>query len=151
MIKRHFKFRSSYMGCVWFDITDETGTYQAKLRTGLGDYERSILNPHAPGIQEECLSAIGLLTKCVADNRGEISQETISEFNAWRLSEHNAAMAIVQNRFPDEYDFLPPSPVYAGFWESGKHWTRIEKIPRFIGIDEIGKLALVEESRLQRA
>lgn len=127
-----FRWKTSYMGCVWYEIVDETGRYEAELRNKLGDYERSILNYDPAGIAKHVESAIGLLTRCVCDNAGEISAATIAAFNAWRLAEHEKQMAHMRANpqrygtdFPEPW-FQAPLPVAAGRWTKETGWTRVE-------------------------
>jgi len=128
----HFKWQSSYMGTVDYMVTDSTGTFRAELRHQLGDYERSQLNYDADGIAKHVESTIGLLVRCVCDNRGEILPETIAAFNAWRTSEHERQMSFMRanpERYGTEFNepwFQPPKPVCAGRWDSESGWTRVE-------------------------
>jgi hypothetical protein len=127
----HFKWQSGYMGTVDYMVTDSTGTFRAELRTQLGDYERSILNYDADGIAKHVESTIGLLTRCVCDNHGEILPETIAAFNAWRADEHARQMAHMRahpERYGTEFNepwFQPPKPVHAGRWSEQTGWTRV--------------------------
>ena len=58
----HFEWKSGYMGTVDYIVTDETGTFRASLRHALGDYERSVLNPHAgENYPAQVESEIGIL------------------------------------------------------------------------------------------
>lgn len=129
-----FEFKSSYMGCTWFTVTDQTGTYEAKLRRVLGSYERSILNPHAApedvvSFADQVASEIGILSRCVCDNAGEISAETIAAFNHWRLTEHNRVNAYFEERdMLDACDLLPPPVVTAGRWTRGHGWTAVAAV-----------------------
>jgi hypothetical protein len=130
-MKYHFEWKSGYMGTVDYMVTDSTGTFRASLRTELRDYERSILNPHAPNIVRDVESAIGLLVRSVCDNCGEILPETIDAFNAWRASEHASQMAHMRanpDRYGTEFNepwFQPPKPVRAGRWTAESGWTPV--------------------------
>lgn len=130
-MKYRFEWKTGYMGCVDYMVTDQTGTFRATLRHELGDYERSILNPHAPNIVRDTESEIGLLVRCVCDNSGEISPQTIDAFNAWRASEHERQMAHMRanpDRYGTEFNepwFQPPMPVSAGRWTKESGWTRV--------------------------
>ncbi|TJW14416.1 MAG: hypothetical protein E5W82_10595 [Mesorhizobium sp.] len=127
-----FRSTCSYMGCVWFEVRDQTGSYKAELRVALGDYERSILNYDPDGIRKHVENAIGLLTRCVADNAGEIPAATVAAFNAWRLAEHERHMAHLRanpERYGTEFSepwFQPPLPVSAGRWTRESGWSRVE-------------------------
>lgn len=127
----YFDWKSGYMNTVEYMITDSTGSYRASLRHALGDYERSILNPHAPNLERDLESAIGLLTRCVCDNQGEISPDTIAAFNEWRASEHARQMAFMRahpDRYGTEFNepcFQAPLPVSAGRWTSESGWQRV--------------------------
>lgn len=129
-----FAFKCSYMGSVWFTVTDATGTYEAEYRHTLGSYERSILNPNAAGSDErpyadQVESEIGILRRSVCDNAGEISAETIAAFNHWRMSEHARVMAYFAERdMLDESDKVPPPIVTAGRWTRGHGWTPVAPV-----------------------
>lgn len=127
-----FEWHCSYMGTVDYMVTDETGTFRAELRIALGDYERSVLNYRPEEIGREVEATIGMLRRCVCDNRGEILPDTIAAFNAWNAAEHARLMAHMRAdpaRYGTDFSepwFQAPTPVYSGFWERGKGWTRIE-------------------------
>lgn len=131
----HFRWQSSYMGTVDYMVTDATGTYRAALRHTLGDYERSILNYDAAGIAKHVESAIGLLTRCVCDNAGEIPAATIEAFNAWRMAEHEKLESHLRanpERYGDESNWRDicrrPEPVAAGRWTRESGWTRVNPV-----------------------
>ncbi|WP_192242758.1 hypothetical protein [Mesorhizobium silamurunense] len=124
----HFRRVCSYMGTIEYEIRDDAGTYRAELRTRLCDYERSILNYRPDEIAPEIESTIGMLRRCVCDNRGEVDAATLAAFNAWRAAEHDSWLSRMRAE-PERYgtdfsDFPPPVPAFAGFWEKGKGWTR---------------------------
>ena len=128
----HFEWKSGYMGTVDYIVTDETGTFRASLRHSLGDYERSVLNPHAgENYPAQVESEIGILRRCVCDNRGEVLPETLAAFNAWRTSEHERQMAHMRahpDRYGTEFNepwFQPPKPVHAGRWSKESGWERV--------------------------
>lgn len=127
--KYRFEWKCSYMGTVDYIVTDETGTFRAELRHSLGDYERSILNYSVADIEKHVESEIGLLRRCVCDNRGEILPDTIAAFNEWRASEHERVTAYLHAKYGDEFDdetwMQAPTPVFAGRWEKESGWTRV--------------------------
>jgi len=105
-----FKRRSAYLGSVWFDVTDSTGSYTAELRQRLDSYEWSILNGDA--YRQQCLQEIGILHRehcaSLADTSFAIPAETVAAFNAWRLAEHNRHIATLDSA-PDRYGFIGPA------------------------------------------
>lgn len=127
-----FEWKCSYMGTLWFSISDETGSFEAELRLSLGDYERSILNPNPPDYARQVETEIGLLRRCVCDNQGEILPSTVAAFNAWRASEFNRQIAFMKanpERFGNDFsDFAEPEPVAAGRWTRGIGWQRVEPV-----------------------
>ena len=92
-----FRWTCSYMGTVWYQVTDATGTYEAELRHQLSDYESSICN--GDDVRQESRSAIGILRRScpVKLTSGEYSfavpRETVEAFNAWRAAEHAERVA----------------------------------------------------------
>lgn len=131
-----FAWKCGFMGSSVYSVTDSTGTYEATLRNSLGDYERSILNPHAGAedvvsFADQVESEIGILRRSVCDNAGEISAETLAAFNHWRAIEHARAiefMAARPERFGDVSDMVAPSPVSAGRWTRGHGWKAVAPV-----------------------
>lgn len=135
--KRYFfAWRSSYFGCVEYEIIVEGESYRAKLRNRLSDYERGILNYSADKIRTHVESAIGLLVRSDGRDAGEIDADTIAAFNAWRAREH-AAMLEYMIAHPERYgdaeslraEYPAPPAVAAGRFDNLTGWSRIEPIP----------------------
>lgn len=131
-----FSYKCGFMGEVDYTVTDASGTYIATVRHKLSDYERSILNPHAGAgdvvpYADQVASEIGILRRCVCENAGEISAETVAAFNHWRATEHARAleyMAANPERFGDVSDMVAPPPVTAGRWTRGHGWTPVAPV-----------------------
>lgn len=86
-----FAFRCSYQGCVWFSVTDATGTYEVEFRHSLPDYERKVLNGGAQGeYAKEVEALIGWLVPRHRRENGPVPAATVRAWNAWRVAECKA-------------------------------------------------------------
>jgi hypothetical protein len=106
-MKPSFRWTCSYMGCVWFEASDDTGTYEIELRRELSAYERAQLNGGPDGAYAaEVERLIGWLQK--THGRGPVPAETVAAFNAWRMAEHHRFMRRLEAD-PDRYGPLDPA------------------------------------------
>jgi len=94
-----FSFACSYLNCVWYKVTDETGTYEAEIRLSLCDYERNIYNGD---YDSECGPLIGFLRA----NCREIPFSTVLAFNDWQAAKVKAACSEMDSN-PDRYGIIP--------------------------------------------
>jgi hypothetical protein len=112
-----FRWKYSYMGCVSYMVTDETGTYEAEIRHGFSDYESSITNGDLS--RQEAKSAIGVLRRHSSVKLGAdrysfaMPRATVDAFNAWRSAEHARHVAQIKAQ-PERYGIIPDSdPIFA--------------------------------------
>lgn len=94
-----FAFKSSYMNCVWFTVSDSTGHYEAELRLALSDYEAGIYNGN---YQADCAPIVGFMRATLR----QIPIETVQAFNAWQREQTAAAIAKMETR-PEVYGDIP--------------------------------------------
>lgn len=135
MIPR-FRWTCSYQGCVSYEVTDATGTYEAELRREVSDYELA----HANGddVRQEMRSAVGILRRShsiavsMTERTSEVPAETVAAFNAWRLAEHEKLLASLRSQ-PHRYGTIPdddplaqpPEPAARGRYVNGENrWER---------------------------
>ena len=97
----HFSFRAGYMGCIWYDVTDESGSYQICHRHTLGDYERSIAN--GPDTVRYMETQIGGVWRCSASTN-PLPREIVDAFNAWREASFEHSMATLRGKYGDGID-----------------------------------------------
>ncbi len=95
-----FAFKSSYMNCVWFTVSDSTGHYEAELRLGLSDYEAGIYNGN---YQADCAPMVGFMRATLR----QIPIETVRAFNAWQKEKTESALAKM-DAAPERYGIIPP-------------------------------------------
>jgi hypothetical protein len=124
-----FVWKCSYMGTVWYQVTDATGTYKAALRHSVGEYELSIANGDI--VRRDMKAGIGLL---VRDCNGAtaVPAETVAAFNAWRMAEHTEQMARLDSQ-PERYGVIapddemrrPPMTARAAVYVIGPGWTPV--------------------------
>lgn len=126
-IKPTFRWTCSYLNCVWYEVTDETGTYEIELRRRVCDYERSIANYTDETWERDVVAAIGLLRR--TDSTRPIPDATVAAFNAWRQAERDQWIAKWKanaDRYgpfdPNHETAQPIPPVRAGYYEVGKGW-----------------------------
>lgn len=126
-MKPAFRWTCSYQGLTWFQVTDETGTYEAELRRTCHDYELERANGDA--VREEMKAAVGILRRShckPGDHSFAIPPATVAAFNEWRAAEHAAWLASMRAQ-PDRYGEISdsefPAPMIAnpGRFEGG-HW-----------------------------
>jgi hypothetical protein len=115
----HARWTCSYMGCVWYEITDATGRYEVEVRHRLGDYERSILN--GPQCVKDCETAIGGIHRS-SHSWEPVPAETVAAFNAWRMAEYEAFVAKGRLRGWDISEEKPPEPVRGIHYVIGAGW-----------------------------
>lgn len=104
-MKTNFRWKCSYMGTVWYQVTDATGTYEAALRHSIGNYELSICNGDT--VRRDAKAAIGLLVRD-CNSAVAVPPETVAAFNAWRAAEHAAHMAKLDSQ-PERYGVIAPN------------------------------------------
>lgn len=137
-MKTQFRFTCSYIGCIWYNVTDESGTYSVEFRHCFSDYESSISN--GDDVRRDCRDAIGILrrehcsdsdmTAWRLDKRAPcfaVSQSTVDAFNAWRAEErasHLAKMKADPARYGENSEsvFSPIIPARRGWYVSGAGW-----------------------------
>jgi hypothetical protein len=122
MTSPRFFFRCSYMGCCWYDVIDQTGKYEMRIRWETSDYERSIWNP-AGDYERDAVRMVGW---AVAGGR-RIPAETLLTWNAARRAQSAEANAWFDAN-PDRYGVIPvgdslraPSLIVKGcaYWADG--------------------------------
>lgn len=86
-MKPTFRFRSSYLNCFRYDVTDDTGDYVIEYRTGVSNYERHISNYNDAEWERDVVAAIGLLYR--TDPTTPIPVGTVAAFNDWRQAERD--------------------------------------------------------------
>lgn len=134
-MKTEFAWKGSYMGTVWFHVSDDTGSYIAEFRKSAGEYELSIAN--GDDVRRDVVASIGILRRQHATPEQwksgrayEMPESTIAAFNAWQLAERAefiAKMKAAPERYGDidESDsFLFPPIITArrGWYETGVGW-----------------------------
>lgn len=127
-----FRWTCSYQGTTWFEVSDETGTYELELRRAAEPYE--LAGANGDDCRRDMLASIGLLRTSRCGDRArlfEVSRATLDAFNAWRLAEHREHMARLDAQ-PDRYGFIaandplrqPPLVAWRGFYVIGPGWQR---------------------------
>ena len=110
------------MGQVWYDVIDQTGKYEMRIRWETSAYERSIWNP--AGDYER--DAVRLVDWAVAGGR-RIPTETLRAWNAARHAESTEVNARFDSN-PGRYGVVPaddplrsPTLIVKGcaYWENG--------------------------------
>lgn len=131
-----FYWKGSAFGYQWFQVYDATGTYEAELRHSVGAYELSIAN--GDDVRRDMQGAIGLLVRhaSVPDEGGgrtfAVPQATLEAFNAWRLAEHESAVAKIRAH-PERYGVLDdddpilraPMVARRGTYVTGEGWSEV--------------------------
>lgn len=122
-----FRWTCSYLNCVWYEVTDETGTYELELRRRVSDYERKLANYTDETWERDVVAAIGVLhrTDCKP-----IPSSTVAAFNAWQKAMREQRIAEWKAN-PDRYGPFDPNsetvkpvvPVKGGHYEIGKGWV----------------------------
>jgi len=99
-----FRWKCSYLSLVWYDVTDETGTYEIEWRHNATEYEHSICNGEDIW-QSEVLPAIGTIKRS-HDVDTSIPESTVKAFNVWRSTEHDKFIAMMEAQ-PEKYGLKP--------------------------------------------
>jgi hypothetical protein len=127
-IKPTFRWTCSYLNCVWYEVTDETGTYEVELRRRVSDYERSITSYTDEAWERDVVAAIGILHR--TSSTRPIPDETVAAFNEWQQSVREEWIAKWKAN-PDRYGLFDPTdisaqpfePVKGGHYVIGKGWV----------------------------
>ena len=128
-MKPRFKWTCSYRGSQWFDVTDETGTYEVELRHTIIEDDRSIYNGSDAEWDREVVCSLNVLHRSHWSNR-EIPASTVAAFNEWRQAERDqvfAEMAAEPQRYGDPSTFTkyfePITPARGGRYVIGTGWV----------------------------
>lgn len=130
--KPTFRWRVSYMGTVWYDVTDETGSYSAALRHSASNYELSIAN--GDEVRRDIKTEIGILRREFPARDGyAMPAATVAAFNDWRMERHRAFMAHLEAA-PERYGVIAaddalrqdPKPARRGDYVAGAGWRELE-------------------------
>jgi hypothetical protein len=82
-MKPTFKWTCSYRGTQWFEVTDETGTYEVELRHRIGESDRAIYNGTDEEWDRDVVGSLNVLHRSHWSNR-EIPASTVAAFNEGR-------------------------------------------------------------------
>ncbi|MGY3482244.1 hypothetical protein ACVW1C_000127 [Bradyrhizobium sp. USDA 4011] len=129
--KPQFAWTCSYMGTVYYRVTDETGTYEASIRHSVSDYELSIAN--GDDVRRAMRTGIGMLVRYAEPLPAHI----VAAFNVWRAAEHAAAMAKL-DAAPERYGVIPPDDelrkppmvARAASYDHATGWTAVCELER---------------------
>ena len=128
-MKRKFKWTCSYRGTQWFDVTDETGTYQVELRHTITESGRTDYTGTAAEWEREVICSLNVLRRSYQSNR-EIPASTVAAFNGWRQAERDrllAEMTADPERYGDPSKFAkyfhPITPARGGRYVIGTGWV----------------------------
>ncbi|UGY23788.1 hypothetical protein HU675_0038555 [Bradyrhizobium septentrionale] len=129
-----FRFKCAYMGCVEYEVCDESGHYLVEIRERSPDaYALSIAN--GDGVRSEWKSSVGILRRASGWSKGEngrysfeVAPDTVDAFNEWRMEEHLAAIAKIEAQ-PERYGVLtaddpirrPPPLARGGDYRFGEY------------------------------
>lgn len=103
-----FRWTCSYQGCAWFQVCDDTGTYEIELRHRLEDYERACLNGGPDGAYaKECARLIGYLVPRYP-RASPLPLSTVAAFNAWQIAECKEWVRKLEAE-PERYGVLGPN------------------------------------------
>ena len=87
-----FKLICYFAGESTFQVADASGSYRAAIQEcDPGAYWRSCYNGTPAEFDRDVLGRIGILYRDI-DCRRQMAPETLAAFNAWRASEHAAAV-----------------------------------------------------------
>ena len=124
-----FRWTSSYMGKVDYEVLGDGNPYTATVRREASDYEKSIYNHASPlaDWERDEVASIGLLHR--HDSRYPISQEVVDAFNAWRQAEHDAFVKLLRGN-PHKYGplaeddplLVAPVPARGAHYQVGTGW-----------------------------
>ena len=128
-MKPKFKWTCSYRGTQWFDVTDETGTYEVELRHTITESDRTDYTGTAAEWDREVVASLNVLHRSYRSSR-EIPASTVAAFNEWRQAERDrlfAEMAADPQRYGDPGTFAehfkPITPARGGRYVIGTGWV----------------------------
>ncbi|MHC2251015.1 hypothetical protein ACVILK_000707 [Bradyrhizobium embrapense] len=129
--KPQFAWQCSYMGTVYYRVTDETGSYEVSIRHSVSDYELSIAN--GDDVRHAMRTGIGMLVR----HAEALPADIVAAFNDWRAAEHAAAMAKLDaapQRYgviaPDDELRKPPMIARAASYDPARGWTPVCELER---------------------
>lgn len=128
MSKYTFRFVSSYLGEIDYEVIGDGAPYRATVRRRAESYERSIFNGDEAEWQRDVVAAVGTIHRRVSYET--ISPEVVSAFNHWLQAEHALQIAHIKAH-PERYGELAegdpllnaPVIVTGAHYVVGKGWV----------------------------
>lgn len=125
-----FRWVSSYMGAVDYEVIDETEVYRVTVREEAGVYLRSIYNGTPEEFERDVVGEVGLIHRH-ADVEVPIPGGTVEAFNRWRFDSHQLSLDQMDAQ-PERFGVIsaddplrkPPVTVIGGHYALGRGWVR---------------------------